>query len=359
MLLNCLLLAGEGGCMFGRMDQGNWISEGKTVTWRVFYSYSHKDAEWRQRVSTYLAPLKHQDRIVEWHDREVAPGTDWNTEISAQLESANLIVFLISADFLASDYCFGIERVRALERLKRGEVKVAPILLKPCLWQESVFSALQFIPRDNKPVSSWASADDALLAVANEIRAIVLDPTPALPLPQSEGTRANQFANSLEPVRAQIRSYANLYERTRQRMRASNARTSRMEQIFGKLQSLACASYPLLDELAQSPSPGERLAAVAILQVFATERYLPFLVRLVGSEKPFIGYHAAKALRFAVNALDPRAYPLLSAAIEEAQEKLKAASVGFDSDRLGTLREAGRELQATLKSLAAPEESHD
>ena len=74
-----------------------------------------------------------------------------------------------------------------------------------------------------------------------------------------------------------------------------------------QMRALATASYPLLDELCNSPSPGERLAAVAILQVFATEQSLQFLVRLVGSEKPFVGYHAAKALQFAVGALDARA----------------------------------------------------
>jgi hypothetical protein len=323
----------------------------------VFYSYSHKDAEWRDRVATYLAPLRQQKKIVEWHDRRIEPGVDWDSEITGQLESANLIVFLISADFLASDYCFGIERARALERLKRGEVRVAPILLKPCLWQESVFSALQFIPRDNKPVCSWASTDDALLSVANEVRAIVSDPIPTPTPDPSEVAKANEFANSLELVRVQIRSYGNLYERTRQRMVASNERTARMEQILCKMRELACAAYPLLDELARSPSPGERLAAVAILQVFAAEKYLPFLVALVGSEKPFIGYHAAKALRFAVNALDPRASQLLSAAIEEAQGKLNSAAFGLDSGRGVMLREAARELRAMVQSLAAREES--
>ncbi len=84
-----------------------------------------------------------------------------------------------------------------------------------------------------------------------------------------------------------------------------------MEQIIEKMRNLATASYPLLDELANSPSPGERLAAVAILEVFAAEQFLSFLVKLVGSEKPFVGYHATKALHFAVGALDPHVYPQL------------------------------------------------
>jgi TIR domain len=131
--------------------------------WRVFYSYSHLDGGLRDRLGTYLAPLRRQNRIEEWHDRKIEPGANWDTEISSRLESAHLILLLLSADFLNSDYCFGVEVEKALARLKRGEVKVVPILLRPCLWQQSPFSELQIIPRDAKAVKSslWASDDEA------------------------------------------------------------------------------------------------------------------------------------------------------------------------------------------------------
>src|SRR5688500_17695326 len=127
------------------------------MTWRVFYSYSHSDADLRDRLATHLAPLARKTQIAEWHDRKIAPGTDWNEEITSQLESADLVILLLSADFLASDYCFGVEITRALARLKAGEVRVAPIIVKPCLWEESVFSELQLLPQDAKPVSSFES----------------------------------------------------------------------------------------------------------------------------------------------------------------------------------------------------------
>ena len=137
-------------------------------------------------------------------------------------------------------------------------------------------------------------------------------------------------------------------------MRPSTERTQRMEQIFTTMLGIANASYPLVDELINSPSPGERLAAVAILQVFACQQYFPFLVKLVGAEKPFVGYHATKALRFAVRAADPRVYPELQAAIDSAQKALESADVGFDTDRRTMLRDAKTELEAIMKSLAAP-----
>jgi hypothetical protein len=324
--------------------------------WRVFYSYSHKDAELRDRLGTFLAPLAHQRKILEWHDRKIEPGTNWETEISSQLEFAHLILLLVSADFLASEYCFGVEVERALTRLKRGEVKVVPVLLKPCLWKESRFSELQIIPRDAKAITSWASPEEALSDVADEISKLVLAPPPS---PPSEQPESHRFESSLDLVRGQVRSYAHLYERTRQRMRASSERTYRMEQIFEKMRVLATASHPLLDELASSPSPGERLAAVAILQVFATEQSLPFLVKLVGSDKPFVGYHAVKALHFAVGASDPRVYPRLLEAIRDAQALLTSAAVGFDTDRQSVLRAAEQELRANIESLSMTSVRHD
>lgn len=329
------------------------------MAWRVFYSYSHKDAELRERLATYLAPLKQQQKIIEWHDRKIEPGANWDTEINAQLESAHLILFLLSADFLASEYCFGVEVEKALARLKCGEVHVAPILLKPCLWEESRFSELQIIPRDAKAIISWASPDEALKDVASEIRKLISDPPPSPSKALGESLELHRFDSSLDLIRGQVRSYAHLYERTRQRMRPSGERTRRMQQIFDKMCNLATASYPLLDELARSPSPGERLAAVAILQVFAADQFLPFLVKLVGSEKPFVGYQATLALKFAAGALDPSIYPLVLKAIKEAQAALTSASVGFDNDRQGVLHAAEDELQKTIQALAAPTDKYD
>ena len=320
------------------------------MPWNVFYSYSHVDAELRQQLGTWLAPLRQQHRIVEWHDRRIEPGADWQTEISAALDSAHLIMLLVSADFLASEYCFGVEVERALNRLKQDTVKVLPILLRPCLWEDSRFSQLQFVPRDGKAVTQYGSLDAALQEVAAEIRTLVLSPPPeqAPPGTGAAGSQPRRFDASLDLVRQQVAAYARLYERTRQRMKASDERTRRMEEVFQKLHALAIAAYPLLDDLADSPSPGERLAAIAILQTFAAPRYLPLLVKLVGSEKPFVGFHAAKALHFAVSAMDVTAYPELAQAIAEARDALTRGGVSARSDRQKLLRAASTELEQIM-----------
>jgi hypothetical protein len=260
------------------------------------------------------------------------------------------LYFLISPDFLNSEYCLGVEVETAMKRLKGGAVKIVPILARDCLWEESIFSQLQMIPRDAKPVTSqyWRSNDEAFRAVANEIRAMVGSPLPAS---HSKPKVTEQPNSNFDVVREQVRSYARLYETTRLRMRPSDERTVRMENIATRLRNLALASYPLLDEFVKSPFPGERLAAVTILQVFAAEQYLGFLANLIGSEKPFIGYHASRALRFAVDALEPASYPRLREALNDAVQKLQRASVGFDTDRQEILREAADQLNINMAAL--------
>jgi len=158
--------------------------------WQIFYSYSHKDAELRARLEVYLAPLRHKGKIVEWHDRKIEPGTDWNAEISSHLDTANLVLLLLSPDFLASDYCFGVEVDRCLARLKTGTLRVVPILLRPCLWKESPFSELQIIPRDARPLGPSSDSEERWNDVALEISQIVRESPPAV-LAASESSVGN------------------------------------------------------------------------------------------------------------------------------------------------------------------------
>ena len=82
----------------------------------VFCSYAHADEAWRQKLETHLSLLKRQGLISLWHDRLIVPGTDWAHAIDLHLETASVILLLVSANFLASDYCYGIEmntRLRA------------------------------------------------------------------------------------------------------------------------------------------------------------------------------------------------------------------------------------------------------
>ncbi len=80
-----------------------------TMPIEVFYSYAHEDEPFRQQLEKHLSTLRLQGLITQWHDRHILAGTDWSETIDTHLENASVILLLISADFLASDYCYGIE----------------------------------------------------------------------------------------------------------------------------------------------------------------------------------------------------------------------------------------------------------
>src|SRR5213080_3948433 len=103
----------------------------------VFFSYSHKDEDLRDQLETHLAMLKRQGVISAWHDRRLIAGSDIDTGITEELEGADIILLLVSPDFLASDYCYGVEMTRALERQAAGEARVIPVILRPCEWKQA------------------------------------------------------------------------------------------------------------------------------------------------------------------------------------------------------------------------------
>ncbi|MDQ0565557.1 TIR domain-containing protein [Erythrobacter citreus] len=137
---------------------------------RIFFSYSHADEALRDQLETQLALMKRQGLIETWHDRRIPAGNNFEHEISSNLESAEIVLLLVSPDFLASDYCYDIEMGRALERHKTGEAKVIPVILRACDWHGSPFGKLNAVPRDGRPITQWPDRDQAFLEVVKAIR---------------------------------------------------------------------------------------------------------------------------------------------------------------------------------------------
>ncbi len=136
----------------------------------AFISYSHRDELYRQELETHLAPLRRQGLLSVWHDRRITPGDHLDDAISENLESADLILMLISADFVASDYCYAREMTRALERHEAKAVRAISIICRPCDFHELPFARFVLLPTDAKAVSSWADRDAAWLDVVRGIR---------------------------------------------------------------------------------------------------------------------------------------------------------------------------------------------
>ena len=169
-LLNGVDLEGE-----RRLRKPNLGTEARGL--KLFYSYSHRDEGLREELETHLKILERQGLIEGWHDRRIVGGQKWEKEIDKNLEEADVILLLVSADFLASDYCYNIEMQCAMERHDLGEARVIPIILRESNWHGASFSKLQALPKDGKPVVAHERKDIAWTEISKALEEIARNPT--------------------------------------------------------------------------------------------------------------------------------------------------------------------------------------
>ncbi len=160
---------------------------------KIFFSYSHADEELADMLQKHLATMKNNGLITTWHDRCLRAGDDFSHEIDKNLNDADVILLLISSDFIASGYCYEIEMAKAIERHEAGEARVIPVILRSCDWHETPFGKLLAAPKDGEPVSKWPDLDEAFLDVANAIKTVIkkLDLKPAAQPVTAQPTRAD------------------------------------------------------------------------------------------------------------------------------------------------------------------------
>lgn len=145
----------------------------------VFFSYSHKDETLRDELEAHLGLLRNQGLIEHWHDRRILAGEELDPAILHKLERADVILLLISSDFISSWYCYSREMGRAMERHHAGEARVIPVILRHCDWKSAPFGKLMAAPRDGRAVASWPDRDEAFTDVALQIRRAIEGLKPA------------------------------------------------------------------------------------------------------------------------------------------------------------------------------------
>jgi tetratricopeptide (TPR) repeat protein len=143
---------------------------GKAV--RIFISYAHQDDYLRERLRVHLSQLERDGLVKAWDDREIPAGEQWADEIDERLESADIILLLVSADFIHSNFCYGKEMRRAIERHeeKKDRAVLIPVILRKCDWKTAPFSRFQALPSGVKPISEWKTEDDYFEAVTEGLR---------------------------------------------------------------------------------------------------------------------------------------------------------------------------------------------
>ncbi|MFZ4700668.1 MAG: toll/interleukin-1 receptor domain-containing protein, partial [Candidatus Methylumidiphilus sp.] len=172
------------------------MSESESPPKRVFISYSHKDEAWKERLQAQLNVLELENQLGVWEDRQIAAGDDWCPAIEEALNSAQVAVLLISADFLGSKFIRSEEVPRMLERRAKDGLRVIPLMLRPCTWQAVPWLAsIQGRPKDNKPLSSLDdnNQEQCLADLALEILTLLKQ----TPKPGDPG--GNGFTNSITP----------------------------------------------------------------------------------------------------------------------------------------------------------------
>ena len=152
----------------------------------IFFSYCHRDEDLMKELVKHLSILKRQGIVRDWHDRQIIAGSEWEGQIDEHLNSAQVILLLVSSDFLASDYCWGVETQKAMQRHEAGEACVIPVILRPVDWQGAPFGMLQSLPKDTRPITSWTNRDEAFLDVAQGIRKAIEQMKLSQPKPMSD-----------------------------------------------------------------------------------------------------------------------------------------------------------------------------
>ncbi len=157
---------------------------GTSAPAKIFISYAHRDKEYLDDIIAHLSNLRSQKLISDWHDRRIDPGDEWADEIDQALEDAHIILLLISARFMSSEYCTAREMHRALERHANKEAVVIPVILSACDWEGAPFSKLQALPASATPIKQWPDRDMAWKDVVLGIRRVL---RPASPKAQAAG----------------------------------------------------------------------------------------------------------------------------------------------------------------------------
>jgi len=135
----------------------------------IFIAYSHNDLIYKDQLKKFMRPLLNSGQVKVWDDRDIEAGREWEAEIKERLYGADVILLLVSPDSLDSDYFYGKEVEVSLQRHTKGEAVVVPVILRPCLWEDTPISILEALPTKAKPVTQWPSQDEAFTDVAKSL----------------------------------------------------------------------------------------------------------------------------------------------------------------------------------------------
>ena len=236
----------------------------------VFIIYAREDEPFRAELVKHLLPMSRAGQLRVWTDREIIAGEPWEPLIKKNLKSADIILLLVSSDYFQSDYIHDVEIKEALERHDRGEARVVPVIVRPCVWRsDPTVSRLQVLPTDGVPVNDtrrWPSSEaawvDVVEGLSNTMTAL------------ADERRARASAETHRQADEQRARDAEAREQARRRaeqaawQQASDAHTVGAYDTYlaqyprGEYASLARARIKQLRRVATNPAPVKRYATI-------------------------------------------------------------------------------------------------
>ncbi len=130
-------------------------------------SYSHKDMSYKEELLSHLSPLIRLNEVMVWEDGQILPGKKWNSEISLHLNDADVVLCLISSDFISSEFCYSVELKEALDEHEKNRKVIIPILIRKCYWDKLPIAEIQGVPQP--PISSQANPDEGWSEVIEKV----------------------------------------------------------------------------------------------------------------------------------------------------------------------------------------------
>jgi tetratricopeptide (TPR) repeat protein len=151
------------------------MAEEQAKSVKVFISYARKDERICKELEKRLHDLVRHGLISLWNDSIIQAGYEWKHEIEKHLHSAQIILLLITPDFIASDRCYQNEMVQAMKMHEAGEARVIPIIVRPVLWEDQPFSKLLILPSAKRPLTTWNNMDKAYVEIYQNIKSVVFE----------------------------------------------------------------------------------------------------------------------------------------------------------------------------------------
>ena len=221
----------------------------------VFLSYSHRDRQYRDRLKVALAQLRRDGLITEWDDQMISAGDEWDESIQHALASADLVLLLVSPDFIASNYSYDNELAKALARHERGDVRIIPIILRPADWHSAPFAHLQALPTGARAVTEWSNRDRAWADIAAGIRRVASEATvPSAPEDEANGVGAADGTDAGEASSAVLAAAESVRETPTQQPESeppARPAPSKRDWAAGVREALTLWPHKALRELTQ------------------------------------------------------------------------------------------------------------